>query len=70
MFVLSRNLNLHEVEDGLKESVQLLEREMQDIIQKMDNISVDEATLDAKIEKRKEDLERTRKRLEALKTVR
>ena len=70
MFVLSRNLNLHEVEDGLKESVQLLEREMQDIIQKMDNISVDEATLDAKIEKRREDLERTRKRLEALKTVR
>lgn len=70
MFVLSRNLNLHEVEDGLKESVQLLEREMQDIIQKMDNISVDEETLDAKIEKRREDLERTRKRLEALKTVR
>lgn len=70
MFVLSRNLNLHEVEDGLKESVQLLEREMQDIIQKMDNISIDEATLDAKIEKRREDLERTRKRLEALKTVR
>ena len=70
MFVLSRNLNLHEVEDGLKESVQLLEREMQDIMQKMDNISIDEATLDAKIEKRREDLERTRKRLEALKTVR
>ena len=70
MFVLTRNLNLHDVEDGLKESVQLLEREMQDIIQKMDNISVDEATLDAKIEKRREDLERTRKRLEALKTVR
>ena len=70
MFVLTRNLNLHDVEDGLKESVQLLEREMQDIIQKMDNISIDEATLDAKIEKRREDLERTRKRLEALKTVR
>lgn len=70
MFVLTRSLNLHEVEEGLRESVQLLEREMQTITHNMENVAVDEASLDSKIEKRREDLERTRKRLDALKTVR
>jgi clusterin-associated protein 1 len=70
LFVLTRPLNLHDVDEGLKESVQQLQREMHDISQKMENIAVDEGSLDAKIEKRKEDLERTRKRLDALKSVR
>jgi len=70
MFVLTRALSLPEVEDGLRESIQLLEKDMQNITHKMDNIAVDEASLEKRIEKRKEDLDRTRKRLDALKAVR
>lgn len=70
LFVLTRPLNLHDVDEALKESVQLLQREMHEITQKMENIAVDEASLEAKLDKRREDLERTRKRLDALKSVR
>ena len=39
-------------------------------MQKIENVASDESNLDAQIEKRREDVERARKRLEALKSVR
>ena len=47
-----------------------MEKEMESLLRKLDNVASDEANLESQIEKRQEDLERGRKRLEALKAVR
>ena len=48
----------------------LFQEEIQKTNTMIENIAADEANLEAKIEKRKNDLERNQKRLQTLKSVR
>lgn len=68
--MLNRSLDLQDVEQNLKESIKSVEKDMERVTQKMENVATDESNLDTQIEKRREDMERARKRLEALKSVR
>lgn len=70
MLLLSRSLELPEVEKSLRDAIKSVEREMENVSSKIENVASDEANLDAKIEKKREDLERHQKRLAALKSVR
>lgn len=47
-----------------------MEKEIENITFKIENVASDEANLEAKIEKKRQDLERYQKRLLALKSVR
>lgn len=68
--MLNRSLDLQDVEQSLKDSIKAIEKDMETVMQKIGNVASDESNLDAQIEKRREDMERARKRLEALKSVR
>lgn len=68
--MLNRSLDLQDVEQSLKESIKGIEKDMESVMHKMENVASDEKNLDAQIEKRREDVERAHKRLEALKSVR
>lgn len=69
-FVLNRNLSHSDVESFLRNAVKSVEFELTKVSERIENVSLDESSLDMKIEKRKEDLERYQKRLTALKSVR
>ncbi|KFM58702.1 Clusterin-associated protein 1-like protein, partial [Stegodyphus mimosarum] len=68
--VLSKQLDITEIEQGIKNATKGLEEEIQKTNTMIENIAADEANLEAKIEKRKMDLERNQKRLQTLKSVR
>lgn len=68
--VLAKQLDIGEIEKGLKNAVKGVEEEIQKTKQMIENIASDEANLEAKIEKRKAELERKQKRLQTLKAVR
>ncbi|XP_015906678.1 clusterin-associated protein 1 [Parasteatoda tepidariorum] len=68
--VLSKQLDITEIEQGIKNATKSLEEEIEKTNTMIENIAADEANLEAKIEKRKMDLERNQKRLQTLKSVR
>ncbi|XP_060870746.1 clusterin-associated protein 1 [Metopolophium dirhodum] len=63
-------LDINEVEQSLKTLIQKTKKETEHTTDLIKNISATEANLDAKIAKRREDLERNSKRLQTLKQVR
>ncbi|XP_076333631.1 clusterin-associated protein 1-like isoform X2 [Tachypleus tridentatus] len=68
--VLDKQLNIRELEEDLQNTIQNVQERIQKINILIENVATDEAKLEAKIEKRKSDLERNQKRLQTLKTVR
>ncbi|XP_064641238.1 clusterin-associated protein 1-like isoform X2 [Lineus longissimus] len=68
--VIARPLEINEVERGLTDSIKAVEHEIEKTINMIDNVASDEANLEAKIEKRKNELERNQKRLQTLQSVR
>lgn len=68
--VIGHPLEIVEVEKGIESSVKIVKQEIQKTLSMLENISSDESTLDSKIEKRKTELERNRKRLQTLQNVR
>ena len=68
--VIARNLEISEVERGLGNSIKAVENEIKKTLMSIDNVASDEANLEAKIEKRKQELERNQKRLMTLQSVR
>ena len=68
--VIARNLEISEVEQGLGNSIKAVENEIKKTLMSIDNVASDEANLEAKIEKRKQELERNQKRLMTLQSVR
>ncbi|XP_041362932.1 clusterin-associated protein 1-like isoform X2 [Gigantopelta aegis] len=70
IMVLSRSLEINEVENGLHSSIKAVEAEIAKTMQMLDNVASDEANLEAKIEKKRSELERNHKRLSTLQSVR
>ncbi|KAL8597453.1 Clusterin-associated protein 1 [Nucella lapillus] len=68
--VVGRSLELNEVEVGLQASIKAVQEDVQKTIGMLDNVASDEANLEAKIEKRKAELDRNNKRLQTLQSVR
>lgn len=69
-YTINRNLELSDVERGIRDAIRACQREGEKIATQLDNIHSDEKNLDDKIEKKKADLERNLKRLRTLKDVR
>ncbi|XP_073245516.1 clusterin-associated protein 1-like [Porites lutea] len=67
---IAKPLELNELENGIKKSVISVQDEIKKTNQMLDNIASDEANLEAKIDKKKQELERNQKRLRSLETVR
>jgi len=68
--VLARNLEIQEVEAGLRNAAKNVGEETQKVQNNIENVAANEANLEAKIEKKKVELERNQKRLGTLKKVR
>ncbi|XP_064093964.1 clusterin-associated protein 1-like isoform X2 [Macrobrachium nipponense] len=68
--VISRQLELTEVEGGMKAAIHATEEEVKKTQLSIENVGSDESNLEAKIEKKKTGLERAQKRLVTLKKVR
>ncbi|KAL5259375.1 hypothetical protein ACHWQZ_G009729 [Mnemiopsis leidyi] len=67
---VARPLEMAQIEQGMKNKVVSIENEIKGTQNKLDNIANDEANLEAKIEKKKAELERNNKRLKSLQNVR
>ncbi|XP_054289769.1 clusterin-associated protein 1 homolog isoform X1 [Macrosteles quadrilineatus] len=67
---VSSQLELSVVEEGLKEAITTSKNSVTTTQAAIENVAATETSLDAKIEKRKQDLERNNKRLQTLKKVR
>lgn len=67
---IAKPLELNELEGGIKKSVASVKDDIKKTNQMLDNIASDEANLEAKIDKKKQELERNQKRLRSLETVR
>ncbi|KAK3579249.1 hypothetical protein CHS0354_033326 [Potamilus streckersoni] len=67
---IARQLEINEVEMSLQASIKAVENEIKKTIHMLENVASDEANLEAKIEKKKNELERNQKRLQTLQTVR
>eukprot|EP00090_Calanus_glacialis_P001691 TRINITY_DN11217_c0_g1_i1.p1 TRINITY_DN11217_c0_g1~~TRINITY_DN11217_c0_g1_i1.p1 ORF type:complete len:435 (+),score=171.25 TRINITY_DN11217_c0_g1_i1:48-1352(+) len=68
--VLARNLEIQEVEAGLRDAAKNVGEETQKVQNNIENVAANEANLEAKLEKKKIELERNQKRLGTLKKVR
>ena len=68
--VLARSLEIQEVEAGLRSSAQHVGEETAKVQHNIENVAANEANLEAKIEKKKVELERNQARLATLKKVR
>ena len=68
--VIARNLEISEVERGLGKSIKAVENEIKKTLMSIDNVASDEANLETKIEKKRQELERNQKRLATLQSVR
>ncbi|KAK7063299.1 Clusterin-associated protein 1 [Halocaridina rubra] len=68
--VISRQLELTDVESGMQAAIRACEDEVKKTQSAIENVGSDEANLEAKIEKKKTGLERGQKRLVTLKKVR
>lgn len=67
---VSRSVDIDEIEQGIEKCIGSVNGEVQRINHKMGNLGSDEETLELKIEKKRQDLERNRKRLQSLANVR
>ncbi|KAM7039133.1 clusterin-associated protein 1 isoform 3-T3 [Acridotheres tristis] len=67
---IARPLEINEAEKVMKIAINSLLGEVQKTKDMLNNVALDEANLEAKIEKRKLELERSQKRLQALQSVR
>ncbi|XP_071106573.1 clusterin-associated protein 1-like [Haliotis cracherodii] len=70
VMVVGRTLEINEVEGGLQASIRAVENEIKKTLNMLDNVASDEANLEAKIEKKKTELDRNQKRLQTLQSVR
>lgn len=68
--VIARQLEINDVETSLAASIKAVENEIRKTLQMLDNVASDEANLEAKIEKKRNELERNQKRLSTLQSVR
>lgn len=67
---LAQPLDINVIEKEIKSTISKVEGEIKKTLNKLDNVAADEANLEAKIAKRKGELERGRKRLMTLQNVR
>lgn len=67
---VSRSVDIDEIEQGVERCVSSLNNEIQRINHRMGNLGSDEQTLELKIEKKRQDLDRNKKRLQSLANVR
>ncbi|XP_069697495.1 clusterin-associated protein 1 homolog [Periplaneta americana] len=67
---VSRQLEMTEVETAVRQALETIKQEIANTKQLMENVSASEASLDSKIEKKRNELERNQKRLQTLKKVR
>eukprot|EP00794_Sanderia_malayensis_P008947 gene8947-9901_t len=67
---VDRPMDLNEIEKGIRQSVGSVMDGVKKTKHMLENIASDEANLEAKIEKRKQELERNQKRLRSLESVR
>ncbi|XP_014681342.1 PREDICTED: clusterin-associated protein 1-like, partial [Priapulus caudatus] len=67
---IAQPLDINEVEKGLRGAIKNVQEDMEKTTDMLNNIASNEANLDAKIEKRKSELDRNMKRLQTLQTVR
>lgn len=68
--VLAKQHEITEIEKGLRNCIKAVEEEIQKTHQMIENVASDESNLEAKIEKKKVELERNQKRFQTLKSVR
>ena len=68
--MLSKNIELNDVESSVSKASVFIKEEIEKNKKLISNVATDEANLDAKIEKKKTDLDRSQKRLATLKKVR
>lgn len=69
-YTINRNLELSDVEKGIRDAIKACQREGEKTATMLENIHLDEKNLDEKIEKKRLDYERNLKRLRTLKDVR
>ena len=67
---LARNPDLKEIENHIARTVSAISSELQGTEKQIQSLLQDQRTLDGKIEKKRQDLERYEKRLRSLQTVR
>ncbi|XP_031575256.1 clusterin-associated protein 1 homolog [Actinia tenebrosa] len=67
---IAKPLEVNELENGIKKSMLRVQEEIKKTTQMLNNIASDEANLETKIEKKKQELERNQKRLRSLESVR
>lgn len=67
---IAKNLSNDDIEKSLKQTLQSQSDYVNSLIQKVENLAADESSLEAKIEKKKADLERSKNRLKSLQEVR
>lgn len=67
---ISRQFEINDVESGVKKAIDIINEDIKDTTELISNISATEANLDAKIERRKVEIDRYEKRLQTLKKVR
>ncbi len=68
--VLQRNYELGQIETALQLKMKKMEMQISQKQEAIDSIANTEASLDQKIEKRNQELQRLRKRLETMKNIR
>ena len=68
--VLSRQLEIQEVEEAINKSIKTIHDDIKKTTHNIENVASNEANLEGKIEKKKVELERNQKRLSTLKKVR
>lgn len=67
---MNRRFEVNDVEDSIKKAIDAIKKEIEETNQLIDNVSVIEVNLDAKIERRKAEIDRYERRLETLNKVR
>ncbi|XP_051487917.1 clusterin-associated protein 1 isoform X1 [Apus apus] len=67
---IARPLEINEAEKGMKIAIDCVLEQVQKTKDMLNNVALDEANLEARIEKRKLELERSQKRLQTLQSVR
>lgn len=65
-----RQYEINDVESGIKRAMDAVKQEIEETKQMADGVSATESNLDAKIERRKVEIDRYEKRLQTLKKVR
>ncbi|OWF52624.1 Clusterin-associated protein 1 [Mizuhopecten yessoensis] len=68
--VIAKSLEINEVESGMAHSIKAVEGEVKKTLHMLDNVASDEANLEAKIDKKRNELDRNNKRLQTLQSVR